>query len=304
MVMRGLQMRSEYALVRTLLALARGLGPARASDLGGRLARALGPMLPVSRIAEANLAAALPELDEAARARIVRGVWENLGRTVAEFPHLPRLHATSAGPGWEFCGAENVPPHGPLIYVSAHFGNWELLPRVAAANGIGFATLYRAAANPLVDRAIQELRGAVAGTLLPAFAKGAPGALAAAAYVARGGRIGVMADQKANEGIAVEFFGRPAMTTPLPAALALRLRCPIIPARVERIGPARLRVTAEAALVPQASGDRGADIRALTLAVNRTIERWVRAQPEAWLWLHRRWPREAAPATMPDKVPA
>lgn len=292
-----LSRRAEYVLVRLLLSLTERLDPVTASDAGARLARWIGPRLSVSRVAWENLRALMPKLDDRQRVEILRGVWENLGRTAAEFPHIARLTEAAAGPGYEIVGAEHLmapPAHqGPAIYVSAHYGNWEVLPLIVAAQGAAFAPVYRALANDLVNDAIQALRGRAVGRPLPAFPKGGAGGLAAAAYLARGGRLGMLVDQKFNEGIAVPFLGCAAMTTRFPAALALRLRCPIIPGRVDRIGPFRFRLTVEPPLPLPDTGDRDADIRTLTIAINDTIERWIRARPESWLWLHRRWSREA-----------
>jgi KDO2-lipid IV(A) lauroyltransferase len=290
----ALQHRLETFAARCCLALLRALGPVRASNLGGALARTIGPWLPVSRVADANLRLAMPELDAAARRRIVRGVWDNLGRTVAELPHLAQLGRSASGPGWEITGEEHLyrlaERGGPAVFFSGHLGNWELLLPVAAAFGVPVAGMYRPAANRAVDALIADLRRAAIGFDVPMFPKGAAGGRAALAHVARGGYLAMLIDQKLNDGIAVDFFGRPAMTAPALAVLALRFRCPVIPAYSERIGPARLRFTAEPPLDLPDSGDRAADIATLTRTVNATLERWIRARPEGWLWLHRRWP--------------
>ena len=290
----NLQHRLELFIARCCLGLLRALGPVRASNLGGALARAIGPWLPVSRVADTNLRLAMPELEAAARRRIVRGVWDNLGRTVAEFPHLAAMRRTASGPGWEIVGEDNLhrvaERGGPAIFFSGHIGNWELLPPVVAAFGMPMSSMYRPAANRAVDALIAELRRAALGFDAPMFPKGAAGGRAAFAHMARGGYLGMLIDQKLNDGIAVDFFGRPAMTAPALAALALRFRCPVVPGCSERIGAARLRFTAEPPLDLPDTGDRTADVATLTRAVNATLERWIRARPEGWLWLHRRWP--------------
>ncbi|MBV9734670.1 MAG: lauroyl acyltransferase [Acidisphaera sp.] len=285
--------RLEAALVGACLALLRALGPARASDLGGALARAIGPLLPVSRIARRNLRLAMPELDAAARRRVVRGVWDNLGRTVAELPHLPALRRSAGGPGWEMPDAaimrDLAARGGPVIFFSGHIGNWEMLVPVAAAFGLPIAGVYRAAQNPLIDAMVGRLRAAAASGGAPLFPKGAAGARAAFQHLGRGGCLGLLMDQKLNEGIAVPFFGRPAMTSTALAAMALRFRCPVVPSRVQRTGPARFRMIAEPPLPLPDTGDREADVASLTRQVNERLERWIRAEPESWLWLHRRW---------------
>jgi KDO2-lipid IV(A) lauroyltransferase len=302
-----LAFRLEYLGARALLAVLRALPPAAASNAGGWVARAIGPLLPASAVAHANLRAAMPELDGAARRRIVRGVWENLGRTVGELPHLATLRRDTAhGPGFivrnEAVLIELKAQGGPVIFCSAHIGNWEFLSMAAASCGTPFAGFYRAASNPLVDALIQALRTRPGGQDLPLLAKGAAGARRAMMHAARGGRIGLLVDQKLNDGIEARFFGLPAMTAPAAATFALRLRCPVVCGHVERLGPARLCLVAQAPLALPDSGDRATDIAALTQQINHVVEGWIRARPESWLWLHRRWPKEVVPVRQRKKT--
>ena len=288
--------RLEALVARLALGAAARLSPAVASDLGGRLCRLIGPRLPVSRLADANLRLAIPELGRAERRRIIGGVWENLGSTAAEFPHLGRLlKDTPEGPGWRMEGEEilweQARRGGPAIFVSGHIGNWEMLPVALAHYGIQMSSMYRAAGNPLVDGMIRDLRLRAVGAEIPLFAKGASGARAALAHIARGGYLGLLVDQKMNDGVEARFFGQPAMTAGALAAMALRYRAPVIPGHVERIGPARFRLICESPLKLPDSGDRHRDMMELTQSVNDLLERWIRGKPESWLWLHRRWPK-------------
>ncbi len=290
--------RVQALALRCGIGLCRALGPVSASNLGGRVMRALGPRLSASRIADANLRRALPHLDAGERSRIIRGVWDNLGRTAAELPILARLHRKESGPGWEFEGEEHLrglrEAGGPAIFFSAHLANWELVGPAVAAHGVPMAGFYRAASNTLADGIIQDLRRDARGGAVPMFAKGSRGARDAMAHLKRGGILGMMMDQKMNDGIPVAFFGRDAMTAPALAHYAARFRCPVIPVHVVRLGPARFRVICEAPLDLPDTGDRTADAGALMLEVNRTLETWIRRQPECWLWLHRRWPKDKA----------
>ena len=294
--MTRLWFRIEAAAARWALRLVSALPPAAASNIGGAVARAIGPKLPVSRVAAANLRLALPGLDAAARRRIVHAAWDNLGRTVAELAHVGRLGRTEAGPGWEIAGEDIVrglaAAGGPAVFFSGHLANWEMLAVVPAHFGIRLSILYRAATNPLVDAIIVGLRHAATGADVPMFAKGSPGARAAMAHLKAGGTLGMLVDQKLNDGIAAPLFGVPAMTAPAAAAFALRYRCKLVPAHVERLGPARFRLVVEPPLALPDSGDRHADIAALTATMNICLERWIRARPGEWLWQHRRWPKE------------
>jgi KDO2-lipid IV(A) lauroyltransferase len=286
----------QAAALRGGIGILRLLGPVSASNMGGYVARKLGPWLPVSRVADANLRNALPELSAAARRRVIQGMWDNLGRTAAELPHLAALKRTAQGPGWE-CGDDAElralqVRGGPALLFSGHLANWEIGLPVAASLGLSVSWFYRAASNPLADRLIQAVRRDAMGADVPMFPKGAEGARAALAHLRRGGLLGMLVDQKLNEGIAVPFFGRAAMTTSAPAQFALRVRCPVIPIHPVRLGPARFRVICEPPLILPDTGNREADVHALTVALNSTLERWIREQPECWLWLHRRWPKE------------
>ena len=288
----------ERVAFRTTLSILRGLDPARASNLGAAVAGRLGPPLPVSRVAERNLSLAFPALGTQAKREVVHTMWESLGRTVAELPHLASLTNTASGPGWEAVGVEILREQaargGPAIFFSGHIGNWEMLPPILTRLGIQMASFYRALANARVDLAVNGLRRKAVGADVPMFPKGARGARGALAHLARGGYLGMLVDQKMNDGIPVEFFGRTAMTAPALAAMALRFRCPVIPGRIRRLGPARLRLEVEPPLTLPDSGDRQQDIAVLMRMVNATLERWITDEPGAWLWLHRRWPKTDA----------
>jgi KDO2-lipid IV(A) lauroyltransferase len=278
--------RLEAAVVAVSLALL-GLLPRRAaSAFGGAIARTLGPWLPVSGVARRNLRRALPDLDDAGIATVVRAMWDNLGRSVAEYPFLGALDARAAdGPvivdGLEHLAAARSTGTA-IVFVSAHYGNWEILPLAAGQLGLPLHLVYRQANNPLVERMIQRRRrGAVRGVYHP---KGAAAARELIRAVRAGESIALLADQKMNDGVAVPFFGRPAMTAPAVAELALRHGLPVIPARVDREPRGRFRITIEP---PLAGHDT---VIGLLGAINARFEVWIRARPGHWLWLHRRWP--------------
>jgi len=198
----------EGAAARAALWLLRRLGPARASNVCAVVARTIGPLLPVSRVADLNLRMALPELAKPERGRIVRGVWESLGRTAGELPHLSRLGETATGPGWELAGIEHLEMleagGGPAILFSAHIGNWEGVPIASARRGLHSATMYRPAGNPIIDDIILELRTAGVGPTGKQFAKGARGAREMLQHLRAGGCMGLLQDQKMNDGITAQ----------------------------------------------------------------------------------------------------
>jgi KDO2-lipid IV(A) lauroyltransferase len=260
-----------------------------ASALGGALARRIGPFLGISKRARLNLRRALPELSVTEIARVVAGMWDNLGRVAAEYPHLRNIRVFEPGGRVETHGFEHmdraVAAGRRMIIFSGHITNWEIGMLAAVQYGIPVAQIYRAANNPLVDRMITRLRGD-AGELIP---KGAIATRRAIATLRRGAHLTMLADQKMNDGIPVPFFGRPAMTPSALAALALRFDCDVLPARVERLDGAHFRLTVFPPLPLPRSGNSHADAAALMAQVNAILKTWIRDRPEQWFWVHRRW---------------
>jgi len=288
----------EYALLRAVFGLLGLLSPEHASNLGGWIARTLGPRLPFSKRIRRNLALAMPELSEVERETIVRASWDNLGRIFGEMPHLEAITGSDRveiDPAMLDSLREAKGDGRPMIFIGAHLSNFEVFGRVAARCGFPQAMIYRRANNPLIDAYFREIRGPDL-QLLP---KSLDGFRAVQRVMAAGGNLGMLIDQKLNEGIPVPFFGRLAMTTPAPAQMATRFRAAVAVGHAERLGPARYRLHVELVDLPNAA-DRSAkarkvaDLEAMTM-LNGMIEQQIRANPGEWFWLHRRWPESKGP---------
>ena len=100
----------------------------------------------------------------------------------------------------------------------------------------------------------------------------------------------MLVDQKMNDGIAVPFFGRDAMTAPAIAELSMRYKCPIIPVRVERTKGAYFKVTVYPPLNNDTHTDKNTDSKIIMTKINELLESWIEERPEQWLWIHKRWP--------------
>ncbi len=286
-IRHGLEGGAVFALFMALRALPVGW----ASALGGCLARTIGPLVSVNRRAERNLARAFPELSAGERRKVLRAMWDNLGRVLAEYPHLHRFVPYGPGARTEVVGVEHLDEareDGKAgIFFSGHFGNWEIAALAVTRRGIPVALVYRAPNNPIVDRIIRLCRRTITELRVP---KGSAGARDLLRTIKEGGHLAMLIDQKMNDGIPVPFFGRDAMTAPALTELALRYDVPVYPVRVERIAGTRFRITVFPKLIVERSGDRPTDVRAAMLQVNQLFETWIRERPAQWLWVHRRWP--------------
>lgn len=266
----------------------------RASALGGRFGRLFGPRSGLTRIARDNLRRAFPEFDAAQVEDIIDRMWDNLGRTLAEYPHLGRFYPEGRV---EIVGAEHVTrlrdDGQGGIFFSAHYGNWELLSLSLDEYGVPPVLVYRPANNPYSEKLIQDMRmqaRRIGG--VEYIPKAVEGARQMVKALRAGKHLAMLVDQKLNRGIPVPFFGRDAMTAPAIAQLALKYRVPVVPARIERLDGARFRLTFWPPLDLPRTGDLEADVAAAMRQIHALFEAWISERPDHWFWVHNRWPRD------------
>jgi Kdo2-lipid IVA lauroyltransferase/acyltransferase len=264
----------------------------KASALGSWIARNLGPRLRVHQLARRNIERALPDESPRDVDDILGEMWDNLGRVCGEFPHIGRLDLYS-DPRIEVVGTEHVDylrdDGKPGIFFTPHIGNWELSAYAVMQRGFfkNIAVVYRAPNDPAAEWLLRIGRKNLEAELIP---KGSAGARRIIEVLRAGGHVGMLPDQKMNDGISVPFFGRPAMTAPALAQLALKFGCTILPGRVVRLDGARFRLIIDPPIPLPDSGDRHADVIALTTTLNQVMEAYIREHPGQWLWVHKRWP--------------
>ena len=175
------------------------LGLERASAFGGWLLKTIGPRVGVSRRARNNIRRAMPELTQAEIETIIRDMWENLGRTVAEYAHLDRFKEPAYRDRVSLSGAEYVETLKDKggILVSGHFANWELMPLHLHLRGYEGGEVYRHANNPLIDKWIVQLRSrAIQPVQIP---KGPKGARDVLRVIRKKGFVCMLVDQKMND---------------------------------------------------------------------------------------------------------
>jgi KDO2-lipid IV(A) lauroyltransferase len=283
---------AEAALFRAFMGFFRLLGLDGASAVGGFIGRQIFARTRVTKRARENLTLAFPEKSPAEIETIIAGMWDNLGRTLAEYAHLDKFHASNKPGSRLFVSGDaisdaEVAKASGTLFLSGHLANWELMPIAAAQWGYQGGIVYRPPNNPYVDRYISRQRALLGPKeqISKHF-----GTRRIFSLLRAGQAIYMLVDQKTNEGIPAPFFGRDAMTTPVPAALALKMGARIVLVSNKRLGGARFHVTVHAPLEFHPSGDQERDVRDLTFAINARMEEMVRADPSQWLWIHRRWP--------------
>ena len=288
-VLQDLNWRLEAAAFSALFAVLRALGVERASGFGGKLLRWLGPLTGTHKTVTRNLRIAFPDMDTAERDRLAVDQWEQTGRTFAELAVMDRLTPESGR--IDVVGLERL--HAvrdagkPVVLVSGHLANFEVMAAVIMAAGVPCQVTYRAANNPYVDALIRQSRERYGIKL---FAPKGDGTRELMAGMKRGESIALLVDQKYSQGPEVEFFGQPVNASPGAARLALKFGTVMQPLSVTRLPGVRFRVTAHEPIAVPDTGDKAADVLAGIQAVNRFVEERVREHPVDWFWVHKRWP--------------
>jgi KDO2-lipid IV(A) lauroyltransferase len=242
-------------------------------------------------IAADNLRRAFPEWDEARVQRTARGVYAHFGAVLMDLLWMEgrpaaQLLALADLEGVEHLQAARASGRG-VVAPSGHIGNWEI-QAVASVPLVGnVAMIARPLDNPALDQRLVGLRTSTGNTVIYKQK-----ALAQVIKTIReGGIVAILIDQnvQAKDGIFVRFFGQPACTTTVAAALALKTGCAIVPVHCLLQPNGRYRMIYGPPVEWTGTGRRDEDVAALTQALTSVIEGWVRETPEQWLWLHRRW---------------
>ena len=256
------------------------------SFLMGKLASLIGPKLGVTKKAYNNIKNVMPEKSENEIKKIIKDMWENLGKVIGEYPHLSKLDPEKNNK-IQVYGKKNLllikKTKTPAIFFSGHLANWEILPNVAIKNGVPVLSIFRRPNNPFINFLIKYIR-----SNLPMAPKGKEGAKQLIYSLKKGISIGLVIDQKMNDGIKVPFFNKPAMTSDALAQLCLRIKSLVVPVEVERIKNTNFKITFHDPLKITKNGKSKTPVQIMT-EVNLIMEKWIRKNPGQWLWLHRRW---------------
>jgi KDO2-lipid IV(A) lauroyltransferase len=286
-VARGGPVRSLVAFLpqAALLGVTRVLPYRARLGLAAWLMRWAVALLPHLRArVEGNLRLVLPELGAAERARVRDAMADSFGRTFIEILnnrafHARRSWAAPSGPGAAAVEAAARSRTGAVL-VTGHFGQWEACRAWMKAQGINCAGVYRPTDNPYLNRVY--LRNLEFGGT-PIFAKGRSGVRGLVAHLAGGGIAAILTDQYERRARRLDFLGHPAPTSFVAAELALKFRVPLIPVYgIRRSDGEHVDVVFEPPVPPSTAAD-------MMQRVNDSLAARVRAHPEQYYWLHRRW---------------
>lgn len=280
----------EYLALRFLYGVLGRLPYFPGNAIGRALGRGVGFLSSRrTQVAATNLRAAFPEEKPETIQAWTRGVWSELGASVWEFARLGVLSTEEFDREVRVVGAEHLRvAHAQgkgVVLFTGHLGNWEYTSWATARAGFPTAVIARRMKNPFVNDWITALRERSGCEIL--MHKNA--VRESFRHLSSGGLLGMLFDQRITAGgLQVPFFGRPAHTTGLPALVALRLGCPILPVRSWREN-GRLTVEMNPPLPIEPGPSTPERVDAVTRQMTAVLEGWIRERPTQWLWIHDRW---------------
>lgn len=282
----------EFMSIISLFCIFRIIGLSNASYLGSIMGRVIGPLFRSKNIIKQNIKNGLGEVDKKRETEIINGMWSNIGRTFAEYVFLKDFKFNKTNfdhikiNGINYLN-EIKNNNEPAIFYSGHFANFELMTMELDKFGIKCAAIYRPLNNFFLNPLMEYLRMKyVCPNQIP---KGRIGMREIISKIKDGYSIALMVDQRVSEGPRTLFFNKPAHTTTIPAQLALKYNCKLVPISLERKEDVNFEMTIHEPYKVKKTGNDEEDTKNITLKINQILEKMIVENPTQWIWSHNRW---------------
>ena len=244
----------------------------------------LGPLFKSEKIIKKNLKIYSQNISNTEEKEIINGMWKNYGMTFIEYIHLDKLKKNGK---IKIHGEQNltdiIKNNKPVIFISGHFANFELMSMTISKKQIPLATIYRPLNNLFLNPLMEYLRKKF--ICKNQIKKGINGVREAIEYIKKNHSIALMVDQRVSEGEKINFFGKPALTTTLPAQLSIKYNLGILPVFIERKNNDKFEIQFLDEINPK-NFDNKVD---LSKKLNEVLEKMVTRNPSQWIWSHNRW---------------
>ena len=284
--MKSVRYLFEYILIIILFGLFKLLGYRISSEFGCFLGKTFGPFFRSKKIIKNNLIKFDNSLTSEKIAKISKEMWGNYGRILSEYPYISSFRRGILD---KYIKIENkeileqIKKGQPVIFVSAHFSNFELMAMAIEKAGIKLSAIFRPLNNKMVNSIMEPLRKKY--ICRNQIKKGINGVRESLKFFKKGTSIAIMIDQRVREGEKINFFGNPAYTTTIPAQFVKKFGCKIQPVHIERYNKIYFKIYFEEQIVIE----ENEDIASISLKLNQWLENKIRKNPSQWIWTHDRW---------------
>ena len=282
----------EFTIIISLFCIFKIIGLRNASNLGSILGKLIGPFFRSKNLIKKNIKTGLGNISEIEEKKIINGMWSNIGRTFAEYVFLKDFKFNKTDFNHiKIIGSEHLEEikqsNKPVIFYSAHLANFELMAMELEKFGIKTAAIYRPLNNLFLNPIMEYLRMKyICSNQIP---KGRAGMREVIKKIKNNYSIALMVDQRVGEGIKVNFFNQLAQTTTIPAQLATRFNCKLVPISLKRIEKTNFEMTVQEPYEASKIDNDEQNTQNITLKINQVIEKMIINNPTQWLWSHNRW---------------
>ena len=277
----------EFLIIIFLLVIFKILGFKLASSLGGLIGRLVGPFFRSKKKILSNISKAFPEIEEKSTELIVKKMWENYGRILSEYMFIKNFRNSKYKKFLTIEGQEVLnelkDSKEPVVFISGHFNNFELMAMQIEKSGINLAAIYRPLNNIFLNKIMEKIRTKY--ICRKQIKKGGSGTRELLESFKNNYSIAIMIDQRVSESIKVNFFNQKASTTTIPAQLVKKFGSKIVPIYIERINGVYFKMT----INKPVSFDKESTIEEITLNLNKWLEKMILINPGQWIWSHDRW---------------
>ena len=245
----------------------------------------IAPFLKSRKIIEDNIHNFSKNISTENKEKIISNMWENYGMTFIEYIFLNYFRSNQSH--IKIKGEENlnniIQNNKPVIFISGHFANFELMSMEITKKKIPLATIYRPLNNFFLNPLMEYQRRKY--VCKNQIKKGINGVRDAIDFIKKNYSIALMIDQRVSEGENIDFFGRPALTTTLPAQLALKYKLSVVPVFIERLDDNNFCIE----FFKKINADDFKGKTELTEKLNKVLEKMIKSNPNQWIWTHNRW---------------
>tara|TARA_B100001123_G_scaffold236504_1_gene265183 strand:- start:218 stop:1078 length:861 start_codon:yes stop_codon:yes gene_type:complete len=277
----------EFLIITFLLVIFKILGYKLASSIGGLIGKSIGPLFRSKKKILSNICKALPEIEEKNTKLIIKKMWENYGRILAEYMFIKNFRNSKYKKFLTIEGQEILneikDSKEPVVFISGHFNNFELMAMQIEKSEINLAAIYRPLNNIFLNKIMEKIRTNY--ICRNQIKKGRSGTKELLKFFKNNYSIAIMIDQRVSESIKVDFFGQKASTTTIPAQLVKKFGSKIVPIYIERINGVYFKMTINKPI----SFNKESTIEEITLDLNKWLEKMILINPDQWIWSHDRW---------------
>ena len=285
--MKTLKYFIQFLIIFILFLLFKVLGLKFASYISGKIISLIGPFFRSKKIIKSNILKALPNSNENEIKKISKMMWYNYGRILAEYMFIKEFRMSRVKNNIEVVGQEKLDiirdNNEPVIFISGHFNNFELMAMHLEKSGINLAAIYRPLNNKFLNFIMERIRKKY--ICKNQIKKGISGTKQLLSFFKKKTSIALMIDQRVSQGIKSKFFHHDAFTTTLPAQFVKKYKCKIVPIYIERTQGVNFKLTIHDPL----KYSDNQSVESITLNLNILLEKMILKNPEQWIWSHNRW---------------